>query len=554
MSFLVNLKNLFGSQPTVTRTLSRPEFRVVRAAPPDDTEIIQIEKDLQLVTQMRTYDAAVATEATYDWLAWASSGSFEVLSAWQRLTYLARSLERDNPYARSFLRELQNNVIGNQGIRLQPKVKNQKGSNLNKKLNDQITEAWKRWNKKGNCDVTREYSGIQLDELILRSLARDGGCLLRLYKGFANEARFAVQLISIDCLDLFFNQIQAPEHRITTGVETNMLGEVTAYHLMRPMEKDLTANQMIGQRIRIPANEIIHVWMPMRSDSVREVTWFAPVMTKLRHLDKYEIATSIAARAAAEQQGFFEREPGAAPYEGQGETPEGELVHESAPGTWTQLPPGVKAVSFPVGQKGDPYKDMRKEMLRSIASGLGGLYPTMAQDLENVNYSSARFGKEETIIVWRSMQRFFIESVKQRIFETWLECQVLAGTVEASIAQLDTIKDQVSWKPRGFPYINPKDDVSSSIQAIAFGLSSHSHELAELGLDREELFEELSEDKDAAERWGLVFVDPMGRAPFLGTAEDPSITGAAEAGAVEPSATPAASSGSGTSKQPKPRQ
>lgn len=554
MKFFDQIRNLLAGQPQ--RTISRPEFKLVRTEVPDDTEILQIEKDLQLVTQLRSYDAAIPTEATYDWLAWASSGSFEVLNAWQRLTYLARSLERDNPYARSFLRELQNNVIGNQGIRLQPKVKNQKGSNLNKKVNDQITEAWKKWNKKGNCDVTREYSGIQLDELILRSLARDGGCLLRLYRGFDNDARFAVQLISIDCLDLFFNQIQAPGMRITTGVETNLLGEVTAYHLMRPMEKDLTANQMIGQRIRIPASEMIHVWCPMRSDSVREVTWFAPVMTKLRHLDKYEIATSIAARAAAEQQGFFERDSGAVPYEGQGETADGELVHESAPGTWTQLPPGVKAVSFPVGQKGDPYKDMRKEMLRSICAGLGSLYPTMAQDLENVNYSSARFGKEETIIVWRSLQRFFIESVKQRIFETWLECAILAGNVETSVLQLETIKDQVSWKPRGFPYINPKDDVTSSIQAISFGLSSHSHELAELGLDREEMFEELSEDKEAAERWGLVFVDPMGRAPFLGTAEDPSVTPGGEAAAVDQpkSVAPAAPAANGSSKPVKARQ
>jgi lambda family phage portal protein len=516
MSLLSSFKSLFGYREEVaSKIVPRPDFHLVRTLPPPDAELIQIEKDIQLVTQLRTYDAAVPTEATYDWLAWASSGSFEVLNAWQRLTYLARSLERDNPYARSFLRELQNNVIGAFGIRLQPKVKNQKGSNLNKKLNDQITEAWKQFNKKGECDVTREYSGIQLDELILRSLARDGGCLLRLYRGFANKARFAVQLISIDCLDLFYNVIQAPDKRITTGIETNVYGEVTAYHLLKPMEKDLTANQMIGQRIRVPASEMIHVWMPMRSDSVREVTWFA-------------------ARAAAEQQGFFEREPGAPPYEGQGSTAEGQLIHESAPGTWTELPPGIKAVSFPVGQKGDPYKDMRKEMLRSICAGLGSLYPTLAQDLEHVNYSSARFGKEEMIIVWRSIQRFFVESVKQRIFENFLECGILAGNVEASITQLDSIKEQVAWKPRGFPYINPKDDVSSSIQAIAFGLSSHSHELAELGLDREEMFEELSQDKESAARWGLVFVDPMGRAPFLGTAEVPELSGAEEAEEVEP--------------------
>ncbi len=120
------------SPNTPISTLSGPHPADPRIMPPSNQHRqSEYDSDLASMSMERSYDAAIPTQGTADWLAWSTSGSFEVLYAWRRICYLSRDLERNNPHARAFLRELCLNVIGANGIRLQPRVKNLKGKNLN---------------------------------------------------------------------------------------------------------------------------------------------------------------------------------------------------------------------------------------------------------------------------------------------------------------------------------------------------------------------------------------------------------------------------------------
>jgi lambda family phage portal protein len=526
--------------------------------PPQPRNRGDYDSDLSSMTMKRSYDAAIPTAGTADWLAWSTSGSFEVLYAWRRVCYLARDLERNNPHARAFLRELGLNVIGPNGIRLQPRVKNLKGPNLNEKLNTAISEAWTDFRTKGLYEVTGQYSGILADNLALRGMARDGGCLLKFHRGYrGNKYRFAVQLLEVDALDLWYTKILDEQRIVTEGVEVDGFGKPINYHLLKYSEADLMANTTIGQRIVVPARDMVHAWLPERLTSVRGISWFASVLLKLRMLDKFEEATAIAKRTTAAKMGFFERTVTAEKYEGQGELPTGEIINEVNPGSFEELPTGVTFKPFDPGKSEDNYHDFRKAILRSVASGLGPMYNVLANDLESVNYSTARFGRDLEVMFWRYLQNFWIETVLQPIFRAWLESWRLYGGNDCPVdfSQMDMVEKSMLWRPRGFPYIDPQKDVEASTGAICFGLSTHTRELAEQGLDIEEVFQEMAHDKDLALKYGLTFIDPKGRNPFISTQEDPAavpgvdtaaedakVTVTAPASAVKPVAKPAAPS------------
>jgi lambda family phage portal protein len=469
----------------------------------------------------RTYDAAIPTGATADWLAWSTSGSYEALHGWRRICYLARDLERNNPHANAFLRDLISNILGSNGIRLQPKVKNLKGGKPNVGLNKQISDAYKDFRKLGVYDVTGQYTGLLADQLVLRALARDGGCLLRLYRGFPNKHRFAVQLLEIDALDLWYNVILENQNRVTTGVETDQFGRPVAYHLLKYAQSDLMANNTVGQRVRVPARDIVHVWLPNRITEVRGVSWFATVMVKLRMLDKYEEAVAIAQRIVASKMGYLERDKEAGPYTGQGQTPTGETIEEVSPGAIVELPPGVRFNGFDPGTTTDSYKDFRKDILRTVASGLGDQYNALSNDLESVNYSSARFGKDTVIEFWKALQTFLIDTYLRPVTNAWLECTSMAGNVDLSMSDMDRVQEQLIWRPRGWPYVDPVKDTTGAASAIAFGLSTKTRELAESGQELEEVYEELAYEKELAEQYDLTFVLPNGTNPDESTQEDP---------------------------------
>jgi len=240
-------------------------------------------------------------------------------------------------------------------------------------------------------------------------------------------------------------------------------------------------------------------------------------------LDKFEEAEAIGKRVSASKMGYLEREKDSQRYTGQGETSTGEIIEEVSPGQIVELPAGVKFTTFDPTSGGESYKDFKMEILRTVASGLGDQYNALANDLSSVNYSSARFGRDIVIEFWRGIQKFMVDYYLHRVASTWLECQSLYNNM-VPMSEMDRIQDQIVWKPRGWPYIDPEKDVKGSFGAISTGLSTRSRQLAEQGEELEEVFEELAYEKDLAEKYGLTFTDPTGRNPNEGTQEDPENT------------------------------
>ena len=481
-----------------------------------------------LKTSTRIYDAAMPSNTQADWSAWQTTGNYELFHAHRVIRSRTRDLERNNPYAKNFLRELKANTLGAHGIKLAPKVPNQKGPNLNTTLNTGLATAWKEFRKFVNYEIRQQFAGLAIDRQILQRLAVDGEVIIQLIRGPSaqNKFNFALQLIECDFLDIFYNSMLGA-NRVVLGVEVTPFGRPVAYHIIDYPQTDLFANNQQAPRRRIPAKDIIHVFIPDRIGQVRGMSWFAANAVDLRTLDLFEQYTLVAQRCFAAKMGVIETQAGAQPYEGQGTAPTGETIRELQAGIIEEMPFGKTLKFFDPQVPGASYGEFRKQHLRKIAAGLGIVYNSLASDFESYNYSSARAAKDIETEWWRELQNFYEDHVLSRIFNEWLPYAILSNQIAgASITDIERITQNIEWNPRGFPYVDPTKEVGSSLNGIDGGLTSRRRELAERGIDYEEFLDELARDKQLEEERGLVFSNPANRNPnVVPTAEEPGSEG-----------------------------
>ena len=60
-----------------------------------------------------------------------------------------------------------------------------------------------------------------------------------------------------------------------------------------------------SKHIRIPAEQVIHIFMPLRAGQTRGEPWLSPVMPAMKQLGGFREAAVINARIGASKMGFF---------------------------------------------------------------------------------------------------------------------------------------------------------------------------------------------------------------------------------------------------------
>lgn len=440
----------------------------------------------------RKYAAAATSRLNADWITQILSADSELYSDLRKIRSRSRELCINNDYARRFLKRTSTNVIGSNGIRLQMPAK---------LVGSDINEQFGKWSKKGICTVDGRLSWIDSQKLFLESVARDGEILVRLVKGFDNEFGFALQFIEADHLDEELNQPLAGGNYIRMGIEFNKWNRPVAYHLLNTHPGEIFKRQGNNKKYqRIPADQIIHAFLMDRPSQSRGVPWMHSAMPRLRMLAGYEEAELVAARVGASKMVFFISPDGAGytgSYDGSGN-----LAMEADPGTFEQLPAGMDLKMFDPTHPTSSFADFEKSILRGIASGLDISYATLANDLENVNFSSIRHGSLEDRDTWRVLQNWVIEHFCNRIFESWLLMAITTGKLKIPISEFDKYNKPI-WRARGWAWVDPLKESHANQIAIAQKTKTRSQIAADQGIDIEELFQQIVFEEALAKSYGL---------------------------------------------------
>lgn len=342
----------------------------------------------------------------------------------------ARWLENNDPYARRYLSAVDKNVIGPYGLIFRSLAARPDGS-ADKQDRQVVNFHHKQWSKLGNITVCGQHSRQSLERIIARRLEVDGEIFLRVHPGFNNKYRFALEIIPSESVDHTRNIPKSGNHNaVRMGVEVNKYNRPVAYWIHKDQRNYLNSHQSE----RIPADNIIHLFDRERPMQTRGISKFLAPMIRVRMLNAIEDAALIGTRVAANKMGFLlgEEEP-----TGDGTAENGAQYLNAAPG---EIEFAGKYTKFETFDPGYPMPNLEKfidSQLRGFAAGLDISHPTLANNLERVNLSSARHGEIHDREHWKMFHRFLIDRYADPIAEQFITLGITSGAIPLPITRLD---------------------------------------------------------------------------------------------------------------------
>ena len=146
-----------------------------------------------------------------------------------------------------------------------------------------------------------------------------------------------LQVVEAEHLNTRMSGVLSNGNIVRSGIEFNKQGQRVAYHLF----KEHPGEKLIGESVRIPASEILHIYRPLRPGQIRGEPWLSNVLLKLYELDQYDDAELVRKKTAAMFAGFITKLDPEANIMGEGATDaQGVALAGLEPGTMQLLEPG----------------------------------------------------------------------------------------------------------------------------------------------------------------------------------------------------------------------
>lgn len=453
----------------------------------------------------RGFQAGITDRLTSKWTVTDETMNMAALRHLRAMRARSRDFGRNNEYGRKFFALVTNNVVGASGFTLKVDCRREDGA-PDKQDSDRVQAAYWRWAKIGTYDVTGRLSERMFDELAVRMIARDGEVLIRFVEGKdRGPHRFQLQLLPGHLLDEEHNRDLSNGHRIRMGVEFDPWMKPVAYHL-RVMPKSADMHGSTSQRYeRVPANEMLHLFLPEEADQWRGVPWAYVGLRDAKMLDQFDEAALVAANVGAAKMGFFQqKDPEAgSPVGGESDDADGyaeakgDFVQEATPGHFDVVPDGYELKEYDPTYPHEVYDPFTKAVLRRLSTGLLASYHSLTGDLTQVNFSSIRSGTLDEREVWKIIQAYYIEAAKGPIFEAWLSRAML---FDADLSRLPYAKFDKFNAPlffgRRWDWVSPKDDIAADREAVALGVKSRAQIIRDRGLDPDVVWSELQAEAD----------------------------------------------------------
>ena len=449
----------------------------------------------------RGYTGAKGGRLFADWNAPNTTADAEIASALQTLRDRSRALARNDGYISRYLKILVNNVVGHQGIRLSCKARNDDGS-LDVQGNQVVERAWNDWSRNGNCTANGRQSFVDCQQLFVESVARDGETLIRHLRS-DDKFGYRVQFLEADHLDESYNtKNQESGNSIIMGVEVDQFGKPVAYYILKGHPGAMTNYSYSNKYFRIPADEMIHGYMPSRAEQTRGVPWTSSVLAQMKMLNGFMESAVVNARVGASKMGFLVS-PDGQDYLGEETEDTYTPIMSADPGTIEQLPAGTEFRSWDPDYPNTTFDPFQKAILRGIASGLNVSYVSLSNNLEGVNYSSIRQGVMEDRDNFKILQRFLVDHFIDTVFRRWLESSMTRGAIDIPITKYEKFANSATFIPRSWTYVNPLQEIQAQILGMQNGQVTMQDVQSNYGRDVEELMETINREKALAEQYGI---------------------------------------------------
>ncbi len=393
----------------------------------------------------------------------------------------ARSQAANNALAANAVEVWAASLVGN-GFTPQP-------GHPDKRLVAELGLAWYRW----TLNVCDGASLVAVLAILMRAVIRDGEAMARIeLVDTTRGMRMRLRVLDAEQLDATVNRDLGAAGQIVAGVELDASGDRVAYWI-RPHSSDSAfATQLAA--IRIPAEEVLHIFDRKLPGQVRGISALAPVLLKFRDLDETSDALLMRLKVEALMCGFVKDVEGGTGGL-RGETSGGVMETAFEPGSLVNLPPGTDVTfSNPTAGGGDVTAFIRAQQ-REIAAGLGLLYEQLAGDLSATNYSSARFGLIEHRRRLRLLQQtLVVDQVLNPLWRRFCEVSAHNGLGRAEFDRDPEAVCEVRWILPAHEMQDPEKEIRADALAVQNGFKSRAEVVQASGRDIDVLDQEIAAD------------------------------------------------------------
>jgi lambda family phage portal protein len=423
---------------------------------------------------------------------------------------LARSryLAANNPYAASARESYVSAMVG-QGIVPAPQLDDPE-------LKATINQVWHDWTDEADADWVTDFYGLQ--SIVAGELFEAGECFIRFRQRRPEDGLIVplqLQVIPAEMLDIHWNLNLDNGNRIECGIEFDAIGRRRAYHFWQVYPgTDQYFGKPVGLRTVVPADQVLHIYRPIRAGQIRGIPHTLSMITTLASLDLYDDAELERKRIAACFSTFVTQEsiPPEDPTflnEEEVTTPRGETQEQYTiePGATVKLAPGEDIKFAEPADVGGTYELFQYRMLLRAAAGAMVPYSDMTGDLRRTSFGSIRAGliahrrRIETL-----QQSIIIYQFCQRVYTRWWTEAVLAGALPVTPAQFAADQrtyQRADWIPPRWDWIDPLKDLQAEQLAVQNHFKSRTAVIKGMGLDPLTVDTEIMQDLEREKQLGI---------------------------------------------------
>jgi lambda family phage portal protein len=396
-----------------------------------------------------------------------------------------------------------------------------------KSVKDSLELAWRDWTDEADADWLTDFYGLQA--LVAAEMFEAGECFIRIRPRLPQDGLLVpmqLQLLPAEMLALEHNSILPNGNHIESGIELDQIGRRVSYHFWRQMPNtDLPYYNAAGLKTVVPAEQVLHLYKPMRAGQLRGLPHTISAIVTLAVLDQYEDAELERKRIAALFTAFVTRPVPEDPTHplGSAETIGDVPAMALEPGATIDLEPGEDVKFSEPADVGGNYEAFLYRQLLKVAAGFGVPYAAMTGDLRQTSYGSIRAGLIEFRRRIEAIQHsVMVYQFCRPIWNRWVSDAVLHRAIAVSPADFEKNKRdilRVNWKPPQWEWIDPLKDLQAELLSVRAGFKSRSDVIEEMGEDPFETDARIIADKKRADAAGIVFDSDAGQVSRAGVTQ-----------------------------------
>lgn len=392
------------------------------------------------------------------------SGNLLARSSAKAIRNQARNLERNHDISRGALIVLVNNIVGPNGITVEPQPRDKVTGEIHTELANQMQELYRDWCQRP--EVTFQHNFAAAQRLACRTWLRDGEVFAQILRGNVPNLDHGTRVpLSLELLEPDMVPFDVDDaNTIRQGIVVNSWGQPKAYKVYKQHPGDLFMSQLSSNLKTIDASNMLHVKLVDRIGQLRGVSIFASVITRLEDLKDYEESERIAAKIAASMAAYIKK--GNADLYEPTRDADGNITPRNmrfSPGmVFDDLAPGEEIGMIDTNRPNTNLQYHRDGQIRAAAAGWGASYSSVSKNY-NGTYSAQRQELVEQWTHYAGMAEQFTAQFVQPVWQEFVLMARIAGKLNPAWVNqcMSESIDDALFIGQSMPWIDPQKEADA---------------------------------------------------------------------------------------------